>query len=443
MKPSFGRNIVVSLFGASHAPAVGVVIDGFPRGLEIDFAALGAFLRRRAPGNTPWSSARHEPDGPEFLSGLDGSVTNGRRIKAAIRNRDIRSGDYAKFREIPRPGHADYTAYVKYGEIPAGGGQFSGRMTAPLCIAGGLCLQFLARHGITLRARAKAIGRVTDTSPFTEDVSGKPFPASGGEAATRMIAEINRSRENGDSVGGVVECEVLGLAAGLGGPLFDGMEGRLSEILFAIPAVKGVEFGAGFAAAAMTGAENNDPFAFRNGKVITTTNNCGGLLGGITTGMPLVFRVAIKPTPSIAKTQQSVNLATGEAATLDVEGRHDPCIVPRAVPCVEAAAALAVADALLDPPALRKGEEANLTTYRRQLDQLDAQLIHLFEERMETVSAIGTYKRTHGLAPLDARREAEKLDAVAAQLPQELAAYGRGLFKNIMDLSKDYQANGK
>ena len=238
---------------------------------------------------------------------------------------------------------------MKYGESrdSRGGGHFSGRLTAPLCVAGGICLQLLAREGITIISRVAAIGGVRDEGELTASTAEKAFPTVSDSAGEAMRFAIAAARAEGDSLGGVIECAVLGLPAGLGDPMFDGMENRIAAAVFGVPAVKGIEFGAGFAAAGLRGSENNDAFSVENGRIITESNHCGGILGGITDGMPLVFRAAVKPTPSIARPQQSVNLTTGEIVPLTVTGRHDPCIVPRAVPCLEAAAAIAVYDALL------------------------------------------------------------------------------------------------
>lgn len=345
----YGEHLHLTIFGQSHAPAIGMTLEGLPAGEAIDMEALQGFLNRRAPGQNEWSTPRKEADVPEFLSGLVGNVTCGAPLTAIIRNTNIRSGDYAGLSVVPRPGHADFTAAVKYGGHAdfAGGGAFSGRLTAPLCIAGGICLQLLRRRGITVISRIAAIGGVTDTAPLTASTAGKPFPVVEDAAGEAIRAAIAAAKAEGDSVGGIIECAVLGLPVGLGGPLFDGMEGKIASIIFGIPAVKGIEFGAGFAAAALRGSENNDAFTVENGTVKTVTNHCGGILGGITNGMPLTFRTAFKPTPSIAKEQQSVNLTSLTPETLRVQGRHDPCIVPRAVPCVEAAAAVAVYDALL------------------------------------------------------------------------------------------------
>ena len=349
MSSSYGENIRVTVFGQSHSPAVGVTVEGLPAGEELDRDALRRFLSRRAPGQNAWSTARREADEPEFVSGLSGNVTCGAPITALIRNTDTRSKDYSLLARLPRPGHADYTAFVKYGEHRdyAGGGHFSGRLTAPLCLAGGICLQLLAREGIGVISRIAQIGPVYDRGELRASTAEKDFPVVDDAKGEEMRAVIAAAKAEGDSVGGVVECAVLGLPAGLGDPMFDGMENRIARIVFGIPAVKGLEFGAGFGLAALRGSEANDAFTVRGGRIVTETNRCGGILGGITDGMPLVFRAAFKPTPSIAKEQRSVDLETLEEKTIVIEGRHDPCIVPRAVPAVEAAAAIAVYDALL------------------------------------------------------------------------------------------------
>ena len=350
MSSTYGENLRFTIFGQSHSPAVGVTIEGIPPGSRVDLEALNAFLARRAPGRNDWSTARREADRPEFLSGIkDGKVCGG-PVTAIIRNTDARSGDYAPYFDRPRPGHADYTAAVKYGPArdAAGGGHFSGRLTAPLCIAGGICLQLLERQGVRVKARIASVADVADEGDILTDPVGETFPTLSAPRGEAMKSRIARAAAEGDSVGGVVECAVTGLPAGLGDPMFGGMESRLAAVLFGIPAVKGVEFGAGFRAAGLRGSENNDPFALKDGRVVTLTNHAGGILGGITTGMPLVFRTAFKPTPSIAREQRTVDLASLTETTIAVAGRHDPCIVPRAVPCVEAAAAAAIFDALLE-----------------------------------------------------------------------------------------------
>lgn len=354
MSSTYGENLKMIIFGQSHGAAIGVSLDGIPAGLPVDIPALCAFLARRAPGNAGYATPRKEADAPEFLSGIADGHTVGAPIAAIIRNTNTRSGDYAGLKDCPRPGHADYTAQVKYGgaQDSAGGGHFSGRLTAPMCIAGGLCKQWLEQRGIRIAAHIAAIGGVKDT-PFDPiapklDAVGQIFPVLDGLKGEEMLAKIEQAKKNADSLGGIIECAVTGLPAGLGEPMFGGVENRLSQVLFGIPAVKGVEFGAGFGVADMTGFQNNDPFTIEDGKVVTATNNCGGILGGITNGMPLIFRIAVKPTPSIGQAQESVKLSTMEKTVLTVQGRHDPCIVPRAVPVAEAAAAIAIFDMLLD-----------------------------------------------------------------------------------------------
>ena len=347
MSSTYGHSLRLSIFGQSHASAIGMTLDGLPAGLAVDEAELSRFLARRAPGRNEFSTARKEPDAPEFLCGLVNGRTCGAPLTAVIRNTNTRPGDYAALRALPRPGHADYTAECKYHgfQDPTGGGHFSGRLTAPLCIAGGVCLQILERMGVRVFARITSIADITDDAPFTAPVSEKPFPVVDDTAGQRMQAAIRAAKAEGDSVGGVIECVVDGLPAGVGEPMFGGLENLIARAVFAIPAVKGLEFGAGFAAARLRGSENNDPFRVQNGRIVTETNNCGGILGGISTGMPVVFRAAFKPTPSISREQDSVSLSRMEHETLVIHGRHDPCIVPRAVPCVEAAAAIAVLDA--------------------------------------------------------------------------------------------------
>jgi len=355
---TFGKNIRISIFGQSHSDAVGVVIDGLPAGHAIDLDALDAFMRRRAPGATALGTRRNERDAVEILSGVAGGRLCGAPLAALVRNNDVRKGDYADLADTPRPGHADYTAQIKYAgaQDKTGGGHFSGRLTAPLCIAGGVCLQLLEKEGVRIGAHIERVGDVCDVrfdplriSP-DELIAARenPVPALDPGAAARMVSLIEQVRTVGDSVGGAVECAIVGLPAGVGDPMFEGLENRIASIVFGIPAVKGVEFGSGFACAGMRGSAHNDPFCIEDGQVRTRTNNHGGILGGISTGMPVIFRAAFKPTPSIARPQQTVSLSNMEQVEITVNGRHDPCVVLRAVPVVEAAAAVAVFDALLD-----------------------------------------------------------------------------------------------
>ncbi|MBQ3072770.1 MAG: chorismate synthase [Oscillospiraceae bacterium] len=326
MSNSVGSIFRFTIFGQSHGPAIGVTMEGLPSGFAIDMDALETFLARRAPGQNDLSTPRKEADKPVFLSGLKGNVTCGAPVTAVIFNENTRSSDYDALRTVPRPGHADFAAMQKFGDArdDAGGGQFSGRLTAPLCIAGGICLQLLEKKGIHIRAEAGRIGGESDPKKFAE--------------------VIRAAAKDGDSVGGVISCRADGVPAGIGEPMFDGLENRIAQVVFGIPAVKGIEFGAGFSASDLRGSENNDAFRIRDGAVITETNNHGGILGGISSGMPICFRVAVKPTPSIAKVQKSVDIAARKETDLSVKGRHDPCIVLRALPCVEAAAAVALYD---------------------------------------------------------------------------------------------------
>lgn len=430
-----GENLRLKIFGGSHEPELGMTLRGFPAGEAVDAEALASFLARRAPGRSPWSSARSEKDEPLFRSGLTGGMSDGLPITAVIANADARPGDYRPLSSIPRPGHADYAAYVKTGSIALGGGAYSGRMTAALCLAGGVCLQYLERRGAAVLARISELGGISDEGELSRDSRPCAFGTLSEARGEEMKAAIGAAKEEGDSLGGVVECAVFGLPAGLGGPLFEGLEGRLAALLFAIPAVKGAEFGAGFAAARLRGSENNDAFVLRNGRVETATNNCGGLLGGVTDGMPLVFRAAFKPTPSIAKTQRSVDLSTMTETELSVSGRHDPCVVPRALPCVEAAAAIALCDAMISFGSA--GEE--LAALRGEIDRVDGDLQTLFETRMELVEKIAACKKARGLPVLDAVREAEKLLSVDARAAAGMADYDAALFRELMALSRRRQ----
>ena len=349
MSSTYGENIKLTIFGQSHGPAIGMTLDAVPAGLKVDLDALQQFLNRRAPGQNDWSTPRKEADRPEFLSGIADGYTCGAPIAAVIYNTNTRSGDYANLKNCPRPGHADYTAQLKYGgfQDAAGGGHFSGRLTAALCIAGGRCKQWLEEKGIRIAAHIASIADTEDTlfdslAPQLDAVAAD-FPVLSFSAGEKMRDVIACAKSDCDSVGGSIECAVTGLPAGIGDPMFGGMESRIAQIIYGIPAVKGLQFGN----TAAFGSENNDAYTVDNGQIRTVTNHCGGILGGITNGMPLIFRVAVKPTPSIAKPQQTVNLQTGEVTTLEIKGRHDPCIVPRAVPVVEAAAAIAIFDAYL------------------------------------------------------------------------------------------------
>ncbi len=427
MQSTFGKNIRVSIWGGSHEPAIGVDIEGIPIGTRIDMNQLRAFLKRRAPGNSPFATKRKEPDLPipvrgvavwgggtppvqagdpgqvesdqsaailsgdsignhaqgnavpsdstssadntsSFAQGADDPgalaeapviITAEPLISFEIRNTDTRSGDYKGLRAVPRPGHADYTARLRYGDSlnMAGGGPFSARMTAPLCIAGGIALQMLEEKNIEIGAHLYAIAGIKDTpqdpvnvtAAELESLQKMEFPVLSEDAGEKMAEAILQAKKDLDSVGGVVEVCATGLPGGIGGAMYDGLESYLAPIFFGIPAVKGVEFGAGFHAAELRGSENNDPFYYdNNGQVKTRTNCHGGILGGITTGMPLIARLAFKPTPSISREQDSVDLEAHKNETLVVKGRHDPCVAVRAVPITEAALALGILDCIME-----------------------------------------------------------------------------------------------
>lgn len=354
---TLGNKLQVTVFGQSHAEAIGCVIEGLPAGFTPDMDRIAAFMARRAPGNAPWATARKESDVPEIVCGMLEGCTCGAPLAAVIHNHDQHSRDYSGLKRTPRPSHADYTALIKYGDSYdiRGGGQFSGRLTAPLCFAGALALQLLAQRGVTVAAHIAQIDDVYDEGPNFAAVDretlaaldGKAFPVFDDAAGEKMVRVIEAVRKEGDSIGGMLRVFAVGMPAGVGEPMFAGVENRLAAALFGIPAVRGVSFGAGFGAIRMRGSQHNDPFVTDGVTVRTKTNYAGGVLGGITTGMPLVVNVAIKPTASIARPQETVDLETMTNTTLTVQGRHDPCIVPRAVPVAEAVTALTLLDMLL------------------------------------------------------------------------------------------------
>ncbi len=369
MASTFGTALRVTIFGQSHSPAIGCVVEGLPAGFVPDMDMLRSFMARRAPGHNSWSTPRKEADAPRVLSGLNqAGETCGAPLAMVIENTNTRSKDYDRMLRVPRPGHADYTAQAKWRghqDVP-GGGHFSGRLTAPLCAAGGVALQLLAQRGVRIGAHLAQVGSVHDepfdalrtdaeapahlSAQLDALADGRSFPTISRTAADSMIAAINEARLQDDSIGGAIECVACGMPAGIGEPMFDGIESSIARIAFGVPAVKALEFGAGSAVATMRGHENNDPFGSVDGHVVALKNNAGGNLGGITTGAPILFRMAIKPTPSISYEQDSVDLATMVPSKLSVKGRHDPCIAPRAVPVAEAVMALALLDSWLAFP---------------------------------------------------------------------------------------------
>lgn len=353
MSSVWGKNIKLSIFGESHGKAIGVTINGLQAGFPLNIDEIEKYMARRKPGG--WlSTPRKEDDVPEIISGIFNGKTTGAPLTAIIRNGNTKSSDYDDIKNLARPGHADYTAFVKYNGANdyRGGGHFSGRLTACIVFAGAVCSQILKSMGINVAAHVFSIGGVCDV-PFSlyadDELAAKletGFPVINDEVAKLMQDEIAAAAADKDSVGGVVECMVSGLRAGIGAPMFDGVENKIASIIFGIPAVKGIEFGLGFAASKLRGSESNDEFFMSNGAIKTKTNNCGGVLGGITDGMPIVFRAAFKPTPSIARIQNTVDVITNENAVIEIKGRHDPCVVVRAVPVVTAATAVAILDLL-------------------------------------------------------------------------------------------------
>ena len=350
---TFGSRYRTTIFGTSHGPFVGCTIEGLRAGTPIDPRLVQVQLDRRRPGQSLLTSQRKEEDRVEFAEGLRAGTATGEPIVAIIGNEDVQSKSYAENARVPRPGHGDFTAVMKYGGKTdlRGGGQLSGRMTAPLVVSGAIARQVLEAKSIQFFAHAAQIGRVTADAVTPKQIEANvertPVRCADLEAADRMIAEIEEARKGRDSVGGVIEGMVTGLPPGIGEPFFDSVESSLAHLLFSIPGVKAVDFGAGFRSAAMRGSEHNDPFMIEGGRVVTATNHAGGILGGITNGMPVTFRVAVKPTASIATPQQSVDLETMTPTEIIVTGRHDPCIVPRAVPVVENVAAMMILDLMI------------------------------------------------------------------------------------------------
>ena len=357
MSSVIGDKIKLSIFGESHGDAIGCVIDGLPAGIKIDMNAVYKDMQRRAPGKDKTATPRLEKDIPHILSGMLDNVTTGAPLAMVIENTNTKSGDYSNLMTVPRPSHSDYPAYVKYGgnNDVRGGGHFSGRLTAPLVFAGSVAKQILSQRGVTIGAHIKQIGSVCDAvsdlnktdKSLLDTLSSSTFSLIDETKEQAMRDEIEKARLSLDSVGGIIECFAVGLPVGLGGNMFDTVEGKLASILFGVPAVKGVEFGLGFGFANKRASEVNDQYEIKDGEVATLSNNNGGILGGMTDGAPLSVSVAIKPTPSIAKKQKSGNLLTMENAELEIHGRHDPCIVVRAVPVIECAVALGLLDLMM------------------------------------------------------------------------------------------------
>lgn len=354
MSGIWGNNLKVSIFGESHGAGIGITIDGLPAGFEIDMDKVMEEMQRRAPGKSSISTSRKESDIPEILSGFFEGKTTGTPLCAIIRNADNRSKDYGKLKDFMRPGHADYTGSIRYGGFNdyRGGGHFSGRITAPLVFAGAICKQILEKSGIVVGSHIKSIGSINDksfdyvstTKKDLHKLRKKELPLLNPKLEEDIRSLILDAKSKGDSIGGSIECMVLGIRAGIGNPFFDSVESTVAHLMFSVPAVKGIEFGMGFEMSKMYGSECNDEYYYHGNEIKTKTNNNGGILGGITNGMPVVFTAAIKPTPSIIKEQNTVDIKSGKNVKLKIEGRHDPCIVQRAVPVIEAVTAIGLLD---------------------------------------------------------------------------------------------------
>ena len=361
MSSLWNNRISISIFGESHGPAIGVVIDNLPSGEYINSEEIQRFMARRAPKKDGTTTSRSEKDMPQIISGVLNERTTGTPLCAFIQNTDTHSGDYSNISKLARPGHADYTGTLRYKGFNdvRGGGHFSGRLTAPLCFAGAVCGQILERRGIYVGAHIASIHHIKDSKFDSINVSrkdilnvrNKAFPVINDRKGKLMFEDIQKARLGMESLGGVIECAAVNVPAGIGSPIFDGLENSIAQLIFGIPAVKGLEFGAGFTAAKMVGSQNNDDFYVDDrGHVKTKTNNHGGILGGISSGMPITLNVALKPTPSIAQPQNTVDYSNLSNEVLEIKGRHDPCIVPRAVPCVEAAVNIALIAHMIDYP---------------------------------------------------------------------------------------------
>lgn len=352
MSGMWGNKLKVSIFGESHGAGIGITIDGLPSGFEINMDEVLKEMARRAPGKSRLSTTRKEADMPEILSGFFEGKTTGTPLCAIIRNSDQHSKDYGKLKDLMRPGHADYPGFIKYKGFNdyRGGGHFSGRITAPLVFAGAVCKQILEAKGIKIGAHVKSIGKVNDKSFFDVDLTNElldeikvnELPLLDPNKEEEMRNTILEARKEQDSVGGTIECAVLGIEAGIGNPFFDSVESTLAHLMFSVPAVKGIEFGKGFSMSEHRGSECNDEYYYDGDKVKTYTNNNGGITGGITNGMPILFKVGIKPTPSISKKQKTIDINEHKDAELVIEGRHDPCIVQRAIPVIEAVTAIGI-----------------------------------------------------------------------------------------------------
>lgn len=455
MRANFGEHFKLTIFGESHGPAIGVVVDGLPAGARLDEDYIAGQMARRAPGGDPTATARKEADAVRILSGAMNGRATGAPLCAMIENTNTRSGDYASMAARMRPGHADYAGYVKYCGMndPRGGGHFSGRLTAPLVFAGSVARLLLREKGIEIGGHIAAIAGERDArfDPVGVDartlcgLAQSRFPLLNPEKEAPMRRAVAEARAAQDSVGGVIECAAVGVRAGVGSPFFGSVESVVSQLAFSVPAVKAIAFGDGMALAEMCGSEANDAMRMDGDGVTCESNHNGGVTGGITNGMPVIFRAAIKPTPSIARAQRTVDVAKRENAVLEIAGRHDPCIVPRAVVVMESILAIALCELEMDDAAQRALTEGvlhmrELESCRREIDEIDAELVRLFERRMGVCRDVALYKQAHYMDILNAAREETVLKSRAQQVSDPaLAQSVMALFTEIMRLSREEQ----
>lgn len=436
MSVPFGHTIKLYIDGGAHDEKIVMRLFGIPAGVKLDEAELKNFLSRRSPGE-PWETARREADKPVFECGVVNGATDGGEIRVILKNKNTDSASYSDVKRFPRPSHADYPALIKYGEAAdlRGGGHFSGRLTALTCVSGFIAMQYLKMSGVEVFAHIYSVNGVADT-PFSPTAPQKcpgAFPVLNENAGEQMRSAMLRAKADGDSLGGIIECAITGLSPGLGEHMFASVEAAISDAVFSVPAVKGVEFGAGFSGTRLTGSGFNDAYCFDGNTVKTYTNNNGGILGGMTDGMPVIFRAAIKPVPSIAKEQDTVDLVKRENARIRVPGRHDSCVVPRAVPVIEAAAALAAADIMLGETAL-----PGLDAIRREIDRTDSDIVSLLNARMRLSRAAAVEKRGTGKAVYDPEREKWLLERIKAAAGEN-ASLAAELYDIILEYSKKAQ----
>ncbi len=446
MSGSFGKNINISIFGESHGEGIGIVLNGIKAGFKVDIEKVFEEMERRAPGRNTMSTARKEADEPIILSGIFEGYTTGTPIAMMIKNSDVRSKDYSKTKDVARPSHADFTGYVKYNGFNdyRGGGHFSGRITAPLVFAGAIAKQILEEKGIFVGSHIKQIGSVCDDyfnnvsieKEILEGLKKEVLPVLNQSVKTAMEDEISKYKNLGDSVGGTVEVCVIGLKAGVGNPFFDSIESIISHLVFSVPAVKGIEFGLGFGFASTNGISANDEFYVIDDKIVTPkSNNNGGINGGISNGMPIIYRAVIKPTPSISITQKTVNFRENKEVELDIVGRHDPCIVQRALVVLEAVTAIGILELLGE-----WGEQMiSLDESRKKIDEIDTQLMKLFEERMNVVVDVAQFKKENKLEIFQAEREKEVIQKNIDRVSDNLKPYAKVFLEDLMKVSREYQ----